>query len=378
MKAIVTDADLLRAVSPADVEAYLQASGWEPAFQRLTGTTWVRRRDGGAETYTFVPRTAEFADYARRLGELLDTLSEVEQRSELDVLADLSSAGSDTVHIRVVGQLTTGGRIPLPLGARLIDGARELFTAAACSAVRPMPVYDFRREGQATKYVAEQVQLASAPPSSYAISILSPVPVSLPLRDFEPYERRVTRTLFGAMDAVKQAVAEAQGATDASVTSSFQPRVGAGVSANLCKALADMNPSREDSTVEIGFSWSPTRPEPDLARRVFAITQQEVPTIRTAARVLTDIAPREGFEVAGVVKQLDKPPGHDDGAVTLVAVIDNEPSTVHIRLRGQEYSAAVRAHGANRQVRLVGDLHRRRGRAHEYDLLNVSAITVVG
>jgi len=83
---------------------------------------------------------------------------------------------------------------------------------------------------------------------------------------------------------------------------------------------------------------------------------------------------REGFEVVGVVRQLDKGPNEEVGTVTVVTVIDDELSTVHVRLRGEQYSAAVQAHGAGRQVRLIGDLQRRSGRAHEYDLLNASTI----
>jgi hypothetical protein len=371
VKAIVTDGDLLRTVQPADAEAYLQANGWTRAEERRTGTNWVLRGDGGSDTFVFLPRSTDFADYGRRLGELLDTLSEVEQRSELDVLAELSAAGSDIVHVRVVSQITAAGRIPLPMGARVVEGARELLTAAACSAVRPRPVYDFRRETQATRYVADQVLLASAPPSSYAISILSPVPSRLPLREFEPFERQVTRTLLGAMDAVKSAVREAIATNDPSV---FASRVDAGVSANLCRALSTMSPGRPDSSLEIGFLWSPMRREPDLVRRAVAITHDEVPMLRAASQILTEIAPREGFEVVGVVRQLDRPPDQEEGTVTLVAVIDDELSTVHTRLRGARYSTAVQAHDAGRTVRLVGALQRRRGRASDYDLLNVSAI----
>lgn len=169
------------------------------------------------------------------------------------------------------------------------------------------------------------------------------------------------------------AIREATTTDDPSV---FTSRVSAGVSANLCRALSTMSPGRPDSAVEIGFSWSLTSQAPGLVRGAFTIAHDDVPVLRRASEILTEIAPREGFEVTGVVPQLDRGPDQEVGAVTLIAVIDQEPSTVHARLRGERYSAAVRAHDASRQVRLIGDLQRRGGRAHEYDLLNAATIAV--
>jgi hypothetical protein len=375
VKAIVTDADALRAVSPEDATAYLRAHGWDRTRERRTGSVWTRSLKGSAGLATvFVPGDRDFADYAQRLSELLGALAEVEERSQLEILADLTSASSDVIRIRVISAATAAGRIPLSTGVKVVEGARSLIMAAYCSARDPQPVYDFRHAVDARRHVDEFL-LGSEAPSSYAISIVSPLGLDLPVSGLQPFSRTVTRTLFRAMDRLQTLVRDVM--TQRGDLSQFSQQVRSGVSSNLCEAIASMDIGQPDGVVEFAFSWSPLHRDPDLTPRRFAIRQGELPLVRRAAEFLKEAEPRPSFQVEGPVVRLDRPTGAGtSGIVTIRAVVDNSQALVHARLEPQQYDIAGSAHLRAQRVRVMGLLVRRRGRATEYDLLEVSDIAI--
>ena len=86
--------------------------------------------------------------------EVLRTLEHVEQRSQLEILRDLRTSSSDLIRIRASASQTTTGSIPLDLGVRFVEEAREMMLAAACSAIEPRPYYATRKPVQANEYLS--------------------------------------------------------------------------------------------------------------------------------------------------------------------------------------------------------------------------------
>jgi hypothetical protein len=129
-----------------------------------------------------------------------------------------------------------------------------------------------------------------------------------------------------------------------------------GVSSNLCEAIGSLMPPGGDGSIEIGFSWAPSRPDNNLRRERFAIGPDESEVIVEAARVLAETNPREEYEVLGLVVRLDRPEGQVEGTVTISSVVDGYARAIRVRLDEMEYETAIEAHRLDRPVRLVGTL----------------------
>jgi hypothetical protein len=128
------------------------------------------------------------------MGDVLQVLAIVEERSQLQILRDLLVTGADVIRLRLVDAGLTGASVPLDEGATFIQKAKDTMLAAACAAVNPRVYYPSRKPAQAIDYI-RRARLGQTEPGSFIVTILSPVPPSLAdpsgrlIALDEPYER---------------------------------------------------------------------------------------------------------------------------------------------------------------------------------------------
>src|SRR5262249_29465908 len=134
------------------------------------------------EAEVLLPRRQEFADYALRIADLLQTVAAVEQRSIWDVLHDVSGPPADVLRFRHTAATSTLGVLPLEEGVRLIRGPRDLLLAAACSVHNPQPYYPKQSFKEALDFLAS-CRLGQTERGSYIATVLAPVP---PTVDAQP------------------------------------------------------------------------------------------------------------------------------------------------------------------------------------------------
>ena len=127
MKARITDRKVFESLRPLDVVAYLRSEGWVLAgYYAESATVWKRQAQ-----QVLLPQDSSFADYPRRLAEILDTLAEVENRSQLEIVRDLATATSDVVRVRVSSPLVTDGSLALEEGVMLFENTKDILLSAA-------------------------------------------------------------------------------------------------------------------------------------------------------------------------------------------------------------------------------------------------------
>jgi hypothetical protein len=179
MKAFVTDREALASIRPLDLVAYLRARKWtahdtasdEPCAE------WTKEIDG-EHFEVQVPRHNTWQDYARRVSEVLMLLSEVEDRSQLEILHDVPLVSRDIVRLRAIVQGRSDGTMPLADGAQIAQAARNMMLAAACSTVEPRRAWPARKPVQATTYLSE-LSLGQTERGSFVMTLLAPIPPSL-------------------------------------------------------------------------------------------------------------------------------------------------------------------------------------------------------
>ncbi len=138
MRGRILDAGSVLALRPSAISAYLRTRGWTLVESTDQGTTWM---SSDADVDVLLPPDRALRDFARRVSELLVTLGRVEERSELDVYRDLTMATADAIRIQVTGKGSEEGTIALDDGVSVIQHARNLLLAAACSTVEPRPLH---------------------------------------------------------------------------------------------------------------------------------------------------------------------------------------------------------------------------------------------
>ncbi len=316
-----------------------------------------------------MPLQHETGDFALRVSEVLRTLEHVEQRSQLEILRDLRTSSSDLIRIRASASQTTTGSIPLDLGVRFVEEAREMMLAAACSAIDPRPYYATRKPVQANEYLS-RVRMGQTERGSFVLTILSPVPPGLrppePLDGVlpDPFERKVSQTLASGLLAARLA---AQRAAVSGDVQPFREAVPRGVSANLCDALVGLGQVSSAEGIEIAISWSRNRPLDQPAQSKYQFSPDMVPVFAEASRLFKETEPREDVEIEGFVIDLHRDEGAPSGRVAVSALIDENLRKISIELAEDDYAAALRAHGEQRRIRATGDLIKQ-GRS--YRLLN--------
>jgi hypothetical protein len=350
----------------------LSGKRWSRRQARDNADLWASPDDGRHEIV--LPRSTEFSDYPIRIAQLLDVLGELEQRSPFNILRDINTVGLDILRLRAPETDAKLNSIPLKNGVRLIDYAMELISAAALSAVERRRVFPARRPRQALEYL-KSVELGQSEEGSYILTFLSKLEPQAP-ELFEvgaiPFARRVTRTLATALQATSEALtvpAEEPPAVR------MQQRVEAGVSANLCEALAGMLDDVEGNpSLELHISWGRAVPEvnpPGPVRFLRAHAEQ----LAQAARLLRAEQPEIGLLITGVVIDLHREPGRASGDARVSAVVNGRVRNLHLSLAEPDYEIAIDAHRDQRGVLFHADIERvgRRWRAN-----NVVDFQVVG
>jgi hypothetical protein len=351
--------------SLAATVAYLRSSGWRH-LERASDNWAIYAKTVADQTRSLkVPTQTAAPDYPQAVQRLLEELAELEERSPVAVLAALHATAVDVVRIGLAGTATRDGRIGLEAGARAYEAARNLVLAAACSVKDPRPVYTKRKPDEAMQFL-RHARFGQPEFGSYVLTIESPVPPPLQGQLFDqdvwpvPFERQVTEKM------AKGAAAALRAARESVVAGSVEPfraRVAEGVSANLCDALVDLLAAAEAETLTIAFQFAATLPTKLTAMQQTVFDQQYLDVFKQAGTTLRESAQWNGAQLVGPVTHLHSDnPVSSGGSATIQAKVDDRVCPVRFALAPADYDKAILAHKDFKQLRLVADVERYRGR----------------
>jgi hypothetical protein len=368
MKIDLRDRELLTALAPLEVAAYLRSRGWHEQT--------ALSPDSAAFTYgddyeVSLPLSTALRDFPNRMFDALKTLEIVENRGQLEIFADLKASAADVIRVRLMDADAGDGSLPLQRAAEVVSCSFDMMFAAACAAVDPKYYFASRKPQLAADYM-RNVRMGQTERGSFVVTILSHVTPALSgsvaagSEDMPaPFERKVTQRLADALAALNESAKVAVATGD---ISPFEASVAHGVSANLCDALAGM--SGADGTerdVEVSLAWARVRPTKQGPLLRYRVGRDIVPVLREVARVFKSWAPQEDFEVRGPVFRLVRdPPGAADGEVTIAGFVDGAARSIWVHLEAHNYLLAADAFKNQRLVSVAGVLRKegRRYRLH--------------
>lgn len=280
MKARGLEDSELRAISPAALAAWARAAGWKKtgAYGEFAD---IYAAAGLPEIV--LPRTSGLADYALVAEQIIGCFARAAGADELAVYRDLLEADRDAVRVRAGGG--RDGAMALDDAVALLGGARAMLVAVARSLSQPRAFYRTRPDGETMAWM-KRVQVGQDGEGSRTVLLLMPRPPAPPTRPGgggaggrEPFERRATRRLADALEALSD-ISDASG--DAVALFRLEER---GVSANLCEALAGM--ADPFPTLDIVVTWARADDDaPPPAR--FRFARGHALFLRDAARLFRD------------------------------------------------------------------------------------------
>jgi hypothetical protein len=350
--------ETLARVSPMGLKAYLKSSGWQFKGQpRPTVEIWAHDQHE-----ILVPLNNEASDYARRISNFVEDLAHERRASEEDVARELLYIEDDVVKFSLK---PLRDYVPLSQMAKLIDGARELAIASACSAMQRRAYHGRSRPRRATGF-ADIVGMGHTIQGSFVIPIISPIgsmrPVVIdsgadPLLDVISEQAFFPRRVTGMMaDIFKEIHRLAIEPDHMPAKEELSRAVVGGLSADACLAVATMVTTPQAGSLDVTFDWALASTPPRAGGEQINFPAESGDAIRAVGNILRDQVQVADTVLYGFVSSLDREPDEEEGTVKVKTLISGRVRPVRMVLRKDAYHTAVEAHDLRLRVVITGSL----------------------
>lgn len=334
------------------VVAFLVRQGWE-TVARGEERSYVVLEDPDEERIQVkVPLDRHFSDYLQALELAVERMASSFDVSPREILLRLRQDQNDV--LLVSADIETSQSLKAEDGLRLLNASWRALTACAWAEDTGLrrSLYSGPRSGRLSGFL-NSIRLAHSRPGSFAFPLLSPIPEPARNEDVldfvvESFERRALRRTVSAVAAAVGAAVEFRD----SGRFKFRDLIPDGVSANLCRALADLP---DEFPVKVQASWSPVVPEDPRSAAV-------QPGL---GEVFTEAADRLGPEtlegrvtIVGHVRLLHREHGEQAGEIGVRSILRDSPGIYRVQLNPMSYALAVEAHAADRTVLVEGEVDR--------------------
>ena len=366
--------DLVGRIRPRHAREYAKATNWTRKPQDFGGLAVF---DYGERELTqlLIPIDGDAKDYPVRMLDVVQRIAEIEERPILEVSNDLLNPDSDIVRYRIADP-SVSSDLGLLKGIEILEGAKRSLLSAAHSILAPVK-YHPRLSKREPKEFLDQCRLKQTEHGSFVVAIACPldaVDTEGLLEGVDSFTRETTKTLMASLRRIEDGIEADQEATLVADDAGN----GVPITANLCDALARMEPPSARGLLEISTSWASTCPNEDANERAsvrFADDYFDV--IRDVGTQLRPTHQAEVSVFAGFVETLNGNMNNDGrrhGEVILDLLEENDVVRTRVTLDADQYAEADQAHMSGKPVIVKAELHRGR-RVHR--LSNVTIFRAV-
>ena len=364
MKVLIRDKATLDSISSLALKSYLLAQGWNTQ-ETITDKAVILAKTG-TDKQLLLPIRENLGDYGLRVSELLNTLADFENRSQLSLLDDINRVSFDVIRVRMSENIENDS-MPLSTVRDICNEMRNMLLAAACSALEPKKVYGPRKFDEASNYV-DKVRMGQTEHGSFVFTFLSPITpkseniskdLAGEIPEVDPFERMTTKTLLKGIIATKNATsALSKGKMPIKDAEQY------GVSANLCDAISNI--TEKAKTTEFSMTWAKNRPVTNFhTPNAVSFNQDEAKIIANWADTFrksesySDSETISRERITGWVYQLQQKDRQDEeGTIHITTTIEGQPKKLKVRLSEQDYAKAVQAHGGRNLISIEADVSR--------------------
>ncbi len=349
--------------SLVSVQAYLRRRGWIEEPSGPVGSWW--HRPSPEKTYIGVPDlilpdTIEWRS-------VIERLADYEQRSFDEIAENVRDQYVDVAELSIDSDLMIARSIPLGTGTGLLASAKAIVRASANAAVRPRADIAGNFSTVANR-IASRSRIGHSREGSYVIPLLMPLtprsdsarpPLSgmeLHRVEYEPEERRVTRTLAQALNAMRQRVIERDREPDAT---DIVPLVAAGVTRDLVAAVNSILSQPEVSDFKASFRWAGAIPAPGGVPGHVDFPADAGRLLVSTERLLKSSRRNTDEIITGLIVMVRRLPA---GEIAIQTMRSGRTSEVLVSLSAENIDNALSWMADRRAVLAEGQLVRERGR----------------
>ena len=357
----ITDENALYAISPLDLSGYIKSKGAirKGDYRDVAGVWEYKSKT------ILVPKDKDLADYTHIIGSAISRISDIEGRNQISIYNDLKNMGFDVIRVANESLSTSNGTLLLEKSFELIRNAQDMFLAVACSAATGKSSYTSRKPQDAESFI-KSVRMGQTEHGSYVLTLLSPVvpnlsPIQLPLssdliNEETPYELKVVPLLSKALSALPH-IAEA--ASESGSIKPFIEHAPDGITSNLCDAIVGMHETTTDGLISISITFSKNRryAHPICINK---FDSTFIPIFKSASEYIRSSQPQSDQLVRGVITDLHRNDGADEGRITIFDTSGKRPRAVSLTLPNEQYDSLTEAHTQRWVIELEGTLEKQR------------------
>lgn len=359
MQVDIHDRTALGAISASSLLAYVQAADWEKTDSLGKRAVIYTKQCDGRQWDIVVPLKDTFADFAANMAESIQVLSVVEQRSQLDVYQDLLAVGADVIRLAALDEHTAPS-FSLRHSGEFLSEAYALLSAAARAAERPLGAY----RGAVSKDVSHFLDHVVPAPTDFRgfdLTLYSPIMHYGQAELFStaahpPFSRRAVRALANGLSAADDAISESRAADS---LEPFERAVPAGVSANLCAAIAGLTEQSHEfgAGCAVDVRWAAAHPQNGAANARIRFSIHSVGILNDARRHLLARASFPDEHIVGDPVVLAREHDQQAGRALVLPDRSDLPSRLEVQLDPSNYDLVIRAFKDQVKIELDGDLH---------------------
>lgn len=351
--------EILKSVKPREARAYATANGWVRKREDFGGLA-VFDHSEKELTQLLIPIESSANDFPLRMLDVVQRVSEFENRPVSEITNDLLNPDADTVRFRI-SDPSVSTDLSLLKGIEVLAGARKSLLSAAHSVLAPVTYHPRLSRREARDFV-EQCRLKQTEHGSFVVAVACPldaVDADGLLDGVDSFTRQTTNALMESLSRMESKIEADEEASLGVVENGEVP-----VSANLCDAIAKLQPPTERGFVEVSTTWASTTPNQKLSQReVVRFSEDHFNVIRDVGSRLRPSHKAEVASFAGQVETLNgdlNDAGRRYGEVVLDLLVENELVRTRVELDADDYSKADAAHMKGTPVIVTGELHRGR------------------
>ena len=348
------------------LQAYLRATGWSRVEAERNNIVFFEKEHDGQHFETTLPLDKAFADYGRRIVDVLNEIARLENREIYQVITDLSHPPSDVVRFRKENRDTVDGTISFIEGFNLLENAQKSLYTAACDLLRPEKYHKRLGLKGADQFIKE-CRLGQTEVGSYIATVVCPfinpteeaaqqlTLFNTPDERVNSFTRKVTLRLMESLQTLKT---EIDNGSQNRIVDLQEQNI---ISANFLESISSLNTEQEDGVIEIGTSWSHLAPVPNVGPSVVRFTVDYFPVIENLIEQIRPVDEGVTDTFTGkisLVKADPDPNTRTEGEIVLNCVMGNEEkvSKAKVTLNAADYHRACEAHDSGHTVIIKGKL----------------------
>lgn len=342
-------------ITTDDFSKYLILKGWVLSNQLPhIANVWRYKKNNDFEIIQ--PIKADLKDFSNRVNDIVNTLSESENKSKSEIIREIDNISNDIISLRVIHDDVANGEIPFADGILLFSKTKELMLSAARSVVNPQRGRYSGKNPEVVERFFSSLKLGQTEVGSYVLNLVAPIYWDEDSQEDYcrvPFSRTVTERLMYSIEKLSDAVDKYKDRGDLKI---FEAIIKDGVNATLCSAIIGLSGCNRSRVIEIKVLKSLIAENTICDNKKICITPEKIKYIEEAERFYSNDYTVKNYNLAGSVIRLNRDVNSLGGVVTIVEASENNRK-VTVELDEEHYNEAIKAHeNKYENVRLVGVL----------------------